>query len=111
MTVHLLHFTQSLPRGISPSGTALQAGHYLGYTENLIERIMAHAEGHGARLTQVAKERGIDFRLARTWDGANRTFERMLKTRVKNGRRLCPICNPKALNCKPSGSLGDGEQS
>ena len=95
MTVYLLHFHKALPRGVSPSGTVLEARHYLGYTNDLIGRIMQHAEGHGARLTQVCHQRGIDFALARTWNGAGKPVERRLK-KYKNGRRLCPICDPGA---------------
>jgi hypothetical protein len=98
MTVYLLHLDQPLPRGVSPAGKALQAGHYIGWTDDLIGRMMAHSEGKGARLTQVCVERGINFRLARTWDGMNRRFERMLKTKIKRAPWLCPICTPNALN-------------
>lgn len=100
MTVYLLHLDRPLPRGISPSGTHLVAGHYIGFTEDLVGRMMDHSEGRGARFTQVCVERGIDFRLARTWDGMSRSFERMLKTKFKNGRLLCPVCTPNALDHK-----------
>lgn len=116
MTVYLLHFDQPLPRGVSRKGTPLQAAHYIGWTDDLVGRILDHSEttweslpepvitddskkitgithGKGATLMGVANARGIQWRLARTWDGADRTFERTLKN-YKNAPKLCPVCNP-----------------
>lgn len=85
--IYLLHF--DIP--ISPNHTTQ---HYLGYTSKGIKkRIERHRAGTGARLTEVAKERGIDFVVARKWTGT-RQLERQLKNR-KEGPRLCPICNQK----------------
>lgn len=69
------------------------AQHYLGYGES-VARILEQRAGsrHAARLCQVAKERGIDFVVARIWEEGDRTLERKLKNR-KNAPRLCPICN------------------
>jgi hypothetical protein len=47
--------------------------------------------GNGARLTQVAKERGLSFVVVRIWEG-DRKLERKLKNR-HDAPRLCPICN------------------
>ena len=80
--VYLLHFH-------SPLG---HASHYLGYADDIDRRIAMHHEGRGARLTQVARERGITFTLARVWEGQDRNFERRLKNR-KNAPKLCPYCN------------------
>src|SRR5689334_487460 len=82
-TIYLLHFD----RPISDKHTAQ---HYTGWTTYLPGRALAHLRGRGARLTQVALERGIGFCIARTWPG-DRDFERRLKNR-KEGPRLCPIC-------------------
>lgn len=81
--VYLLHFE----RPICPTHPAQ---HYLGWTNNLYRRIEEHRAGTGARLAQVAQERGISFVVARIWPG-DRDFERWLK-RQKNGKRLCPLC-------------------
>ena len=99
MTVYLLHLDKPLSRGTSPAGTPLLAGHYIGYTDDLIGRILAHADGKGARFTQVCVLRGVNWILARTWDGdqADRKFERQLK-KHKHGPRLCPVCNPGAMD-------------
>jgi predicted GIY-YIG superfamily endonuclease len=82
--VYLLHFDTP----IAPGKHTTQ--HYIGYAADLDSRIKEHRDGHGARLTQVAKERHIGFEVVRTWDG-DRKVERQLKNR-KNAPRLCPIC-------------------
>jgi len=90
---YLLHFDQP----ISPLHTCQ---HYLGYTSRgLRERIKEHRAGRGARLTQVAKERGIGFICVRTWKESNRNFERRLKNR-KEGPVLCPVCQGKPIKCR-----------
>lgn len=81
--VYLLHFD----RPISESHTCQ---HYIGWTMHLPSRAMAHMQGRGARLTQVAKQRGIGFVIAATWPG-DRNLERRMKNR-KNAPRYCPIC-------------------
>jgi hypothetical protein len=94
--VYLLHFE----RPISPTHTAQ---HYLGWTNDLARRLHDHREGRGARLTQVALERGISWRLAAIWPG-DRGYERLLKSR-KCAPRFCPICqrlqrtDPLGVHC------------
>ena len=75
------------------------AGHYLGTTGNLAQRIAAHQDGRGARLVEVIVAAGIRFTCVRTWKGG-RNKERALK-RLHNGRSLCPVCNKRR---KTSGS-------
>lgn len=86
-TVYLLHFDTPYPAGMRP-------GHYLGWTEDLDDRVAAHRAGLGARLMAVIADAGIGFVVARTWLG-DRNFERRLKKRHMH-RRLCPICTPNA---------------
>jgi predicted GIY-YIG superfamily endonuclease len=81
---YLLH----LERPLSPGHTAQ---HYTGWTDALDARLAEHAAGRGARFTQVALERGIGWRLARTWPGETRRDERRHKTGA-HGARLCLIC-------------------
>jgi predicted GIY-YIG superfamily endonuclease len=81
--VYLLHFD-------SPISKHHTTQHYIGYAADLDARIAEHKAGHGARLTQVARERNIGFVVARTWEG-DRKVERQLKNRHE-GPRLCPIC-------------------
>lgn len=82
--VYLLHFHRRYRH----------AGHYLGWTANLQERLAAHQSGNGARLMEVISEAGIGWELAKTWEG-NRDLERKLKAQ-KNSPRLCPICREEA---------------
>jgi len=83
--IYLLHFEQP----ISPNYTTQ---HYLGFAEHCLPaRIQAHELGRGARLPQVAYQRGICFQVARVWIG-----DRSLKRRIKNRKaspRLCPCCS------------------
>src|SRR5258708_27769365 len=69
------------------------AAHYIGRspdggTAGLERRLARHGGSEGARLPQIAKERGSTWRLVRTWAGDGRT-ERQLKTRY--GALYCPI--------------------
>lgn len=96
MTCYLLHLNTPLSRGVNKKGKALEAGHYIGWAENLAARLKHHGGASGARFLQVCHERGIDWRVARIWEGplATRSFERRLKN-CKKARALCPICNPE----------------
>lgn len=84
MYVYLLHFDK-------PINPNRPTQHYLGTAKELDERIRQHRRGKGARLTEVAVERGISFRVAEVWKG-DYSLEKQLK-RQKNSRRFCPICN------------------
>jgi predicted GIY-YIG superfamily endonuclease len=88
MGVYLIH----MEAPISPDHTTQ---HYIGFAEEIAARLEAHAAGRGARLMEVAKERGIHWHCARVWEGASRKEERKLKNR-KNAPELCPECNPRA---------------
>lgn len=82
--VYLLHFEEHIAPGRHT------CRHYIGYANDLAARLQQHERGHGARLTQVAHQRGIGFRVARLWHG-----DRALERRLKNGHRgprLCPFC-------------------
>ncbi len=61
--VYLLHFDAPIAPGRHT------ATHYLGYADALLPRVWAPMHGKGARFTQVAKERGIGFVVARTGQG------------------------------------------
>jgi hypothetical protein len=85
--IYLLHFDRPV------SGLA---GHYLGYADVLGPRLQRHADGLGSVLTRAAREQGITFQLARTWQGDRRT-ERRMKGRPRGSNhvyRYCPICKP-----------------
>lgn len=85
MQVYLIHFKTNLSH----------ARHYIGFCEeDPKERLETHRAGHGARILQVANERGIEYEIARVWKGKDRKFERKLKNR-KDAKRLCPVCSGK----------------
>ena len=91
---YLLHFHTP----IAPGRHTCQ--HYLGYTARRLRlRISEHRNGRGARLTQVAIERGISFTCVRTWPNGSRSLERKLKNQ-KNSFSLCPICRGEPIKCK-----------
>jgi hypothetical protein len=99
--LYLLHFD----RPTSPRHTCQ---HYLGFSDDPVSRIQSHWLGNGARLPQVAHERGIGFTVVRLWTG-DRTRERRLKNRHEHPA-LCPICNPDtAWANEPGGSLTPDE--
>jgi hypothetical protein len=54
------------------------ARHYVGWTEDLFDRLDAHANGHGARLVAVIWHAGIGFTLIRICEGT-RHRERAIK--------------------------------
>lgn len=86
-TVYLLHF-------VDPTGAHSRfhhAGHYLGWAANLEARLEHHRRGSGANLLRHVMLAGLDFVVARTWEGVDRHFERRLHNRKCNPR-LCPIC-------------------
>jgi|GEM_PF-1261215 predicted GIY-YIG superfamily endonuclease len=88
--IYLLHFD----RPICPSRPTQ---HYLGWCpdDGIDDRLWAHRQGKGARLTAVAKEKGIRFTLAELIPG-DRTKERQLK-QLRNYPRFCPICQKMKL--------------
>ena len=99
--IYLLHFSepyvaQAWPG--APSGVPCPDGwhpkqrvqHYLGFTEDLDERLRAHQCGEGAQLARVAIDAGLSFELARTWRG-DRALEKRLK--ATSPARLCPHCH------------------
>jgi hypothetical protein len=89
--VYLLHFEHEIGSEDNPRG---RAGHYLGWSgrDDLEARLAEHRAGRGARLTEVLKERGISWTLARTWPGGPE-LEKALKERHATNR-MCPECQP-----------------
>jgi hypothetical protein len=81
-SLYLLHFTVKV---------ADHAGHYLGFTRSLRDRLECHRAGQGSPLIRALLERGGDFQVARTWRPGSRTLERQLK-RQRNLPRFCPTC-------------------
>lgn len=100
MGVYLLHFSEPL------GNERHWARHYLGYAADLEARLAEHRRGGGARITEVAVERGIQLILVRSWPGG-RTTERKLKSQHRHPR-LCPLCNSKASKQKARADKPDG---
>lgn len=74
------------------------AKHYVGFVEKpegLDARMKKHKNGSGSKLMAAVAKRGIDFVIARTWENADRNFERKIKN-TNNTKRFCPICNGSA---------------
>ena len=87
MTVYLIHFQHRYKH----------AGHYLGYSSNVIRRMKQHQSGSGVPLMRAVNEAGIPWQLVRTWDGGDMGLEKQLRHR-KNNPRLCPICSASSLS-------------
>jgi len=93
-------FEFSLPRDRLLSGNKVylihldtplkHARHYLGYSEDLPERVKKHRTGQGAAFMKAISKQGISWHVSRIWDG-DRTFERILKDQ-HNASHLCPTC-------------------
>jgi predicted GIY-YIG superfamily endonuclease len=79
--VYLIHFDRPYKH----------ARHYLGWTQQLDERLELHRTGRGARLMAVVTAEGITWQLARTWQPAFRRRERQIKTQGGLSR-CCPLC-------------------
>ena len=71
------------------------ARHYVGWTDDLLDRLDQHASGHGARLVAVIWHAGIGFTLIRICEGTRRT-ERAIKN-AGGAVRYCPACTPRPL--------------
>lgn len=91
MTVYLIHFSEPIGDLANPRG---QARHYLGYTDDLEQRLERHRAGNGSAIMAEVARRGIAWQLARTWNGG-RDLERRLKNQ-HNGPRLCPLCQEES---------------
>ena len=66
------------------------AKHYTGWAQDLTRRLEHHQNGTGARMLQVARERGIDWMVATVQPG-DKKRERQLKKQGGASRR-CPLC-------------------
>ena len=87
-TVYLIHFERPIGDLDNPRG---QARHYLGFTEDLDDRLQAHRTGNGSAIMAAVAREGIGWHLVRTWPG-DRDLERELKAQ-HNSPRFCPVCN------------------
>lgn len=84
--IYLLHFDRPYKH----------AKHYLGWTNNLEQRLTDHRAGTGARLMAVLAREGIGFTLARIWQPADRRRERQIKNQGGLSRS-CPECGVRPV--------------
>ncbi len=80
--IYMLHFDQPYKH----------ARHYVGWTDDLFDRLDQHAAGRGARLVAVIWHAGIGFTLIRICEGTRYT-ERAIKN-AGGAVRYCPACTP-----------------
>lgn len=87
-TVYLLHLLTPL----WSLGRTYCWKHYTGWSApgNLVARLQAHERGRGAKFTRIARDNGITWILARTWQGDPR-LERKIK-KQGGASRCCPAC-------------------
>lgn len=99
--VYILHFDARLAH----------AEHYLGVSsiDQLQRRLRDHANGNGARLTEVLWEQGIEWRLGGliSAPGHPRIVEAHLK-QIGHTKRYCEICSkiPKRIRGTTPMSIG-----
>jgi predicted GIY-YIG superfamily endonuclease len=93
-TIYLLHFER-------PYHGPMR--HYVGFTDDLEQRLQRHREGKGGKTTRYAFDLGISFVLARTWSGSL-SLERQIKS---NGpSNYCPLCPRWSSGSPPSNLTG-----
>jgi hypothetical protein len=88
------------------------AGHYWGWTQNLVRRIAQHrnpAWTGAGRLVQVALEAGLSFELAWLEYPATRGRERRLKNQGSAYRR-CPLCRGTGSPLDPIAAVAAVQQ-
>jgi predicted GIY-YIG superfamily endonuclease len=93
-TVYLIHLDAPIPGGSNR--------HYLGWSEDLTERLAAHATSTGAKFLREANRHGIAWHIVMLWPGATSKLERQIK-KSKHLHRFCPVC-PKGCGPHAQGS-------
>ena len=83
--VYLIHLDKPLKH----------ARHYLGFSEDLPERVKKHRTGQGAAFMRAISKEGNTWHVSRIWDG-DRTIERVLKDQ-HNASHLCPTCRQERI--------------
>lgn len=106
---YILHFETAIGNSVGNMGSA---NHYCGYSENLRKRYLEHLGGastNGARLTEVANERGTRYFMATAFQTETAqdayAYEQYFKNSSKNPRRHCTLCGGKSLPCPKKGTL------
>jgi len=95
--IYVYHFDEPLSH----------AQHYVGSTVSPLARAARHAEGHGARITQVLSELAKTWRIAAVYSLKEncpltlREVELLAKAR-HNGGHFCPICTGGTVDHPPT---------
>lgn len=97
MTVYLLHFDEPVYGN---------SRHYIGFTTNLEQRLAMHRSGRGARITSIARKKGIAWHLAHVWEDGDKNFERKLKKSAA-AKKFCDICTPKKVEAGAEAEPGE----
>jgi hypothetical protein len=101
--VYLLHFASPIGELSNPRGAAQ---HYMGWTGSYLgPRLASHRDGVGAAIMKAVADAGIDFTVARTWEGSRR-LERSLKNRHDHPG-LCPLCHGQEPQLDPATKIID----
>lgn len=90
--VYILHTERKL---------ANHAQHYCGATDQLLARLIAHATGRGAKITQAFLREGIEWRVASVFIMTHRCHylaERRVKRRKKTCL-FCEVCSGDEMRC------------
>ena len=93
--IYMLHFDQPYKH----------ARHYVGWTDDLLDRLDTHARGHGARLVAVIGTPGS----ASPWSASARApaaSNAPSRTQAEQVR-YCPACTPHPRNGRWSAMPGD----
>lgn len=94
--VYLIHFDEA----------RAHARHYLGSSTRPLERLADHANGKGARLTEVLFEDQQGWTVAALFQPKNPDDLRKIESsakRQKNACKYCPICSKNPI--APKGTL------
>ena len=94
--LYLLCFDEPLVLGIN---VRREVRHYIGTSVNIAARLKKHATAPDARILQLARQRGITWRVVRIWvseEGSNQGSRYREERRLKqiSAGRLCPCCHP-----------------
>lgn len=87
--VYLIHFDK--PIG-NPDNPRAQAQHYLGWANDVLERLDQHKQGSSARIMRYVYQNNIGLSIVRLWEGSA-YIESRLKL-LHDNKSLCPVCNP-----------------
>lgn len=88
--VYLLHFAKKHEH----------AAHYLGATDDIVGRLLAHYDGRGANLTKVIRETGNTFSIGRLWICEDVFLAEKILKRMRRAPDLCRRCHRSPRNVR-----------